>query len=155
MKFPFTIGDAHLESALVTRDTGHDVASLRRFIPETDPGLEPGSYLSDEQWQALIDAVDAAGNPATFDTSVAVYPVGFYHHDAAGERKHFASTVYYFEDEATAAKYAAAYNAMVSGGGHPSSAEAWPPQTFSVRQIASFRKVTESILMGEVTFYTI
>jgi len=56
----FTIGDASTESAFITNADGYDVAVLTRYTPDSEPSLLPGHYLDGDQWQNLIDTIDAA-----------------------------------------------------------------------------------------------
>jgi hypothetical protein len=49
--------EADTETTWLTTNTGHDVARIERLTPEGWPGLEDGSYLSDEEWQELIDSL--------------------------------------------------------------------------------------------------
>ena len=58
MKTPYQkIGDAHREAAFLTNAEGYDVATLCRI---TDPGLPADHHVTDDEWQGIIDLVDAA-----------------------------------------------------------------------------------------------
>ena len=52
------IGDAHPESAFLTNKNGYDVAVLRRVLPKNVTSEH--QPLSDEQWQKMINLIDAA-----------------------------------------------------------------------------------------------
>lgn len=66
MKAPFeNIGDANQESAFLTNSEGYDVARLERITPAEWPDLEPGNYLTDEEWQSVIDTANLAPSMAT------------------------------------------------------------------------------------------
>lgn len=61
MKTSFeNIGDANQESAFLTNAEGYDVARLERITPATWPDLEPGNYLTDDEWQSVIDTANIA-----------------------------------------------------------------------------------------------
>jgi hypothetical protein len=61
MKLPqFTIGEAYSEAAFITSESGHDVAVLKRYLPDDHPHLPTEHHLDDDQWQGVIDTIDAA-----------------------------------------------------------------------------------------------
>ena len=60
MKKPtYHIGHADRDSAFVTAASGHDIVVLRRLTVEM-PDLPAENHISDDQWQRIIDVVDAA-----------------------------------------------------------------------------------------------
>lgn len=60
MKKPtYHIGHADQDSAFVTAASGHSIVVLRRVTVEM-PDLPAENHISDNQWQRIIDAVDAA-----------------------------------------------------------------------------------------------
>ena len=60
MNTPYsTIGHADQESALLTNAAGYDVAALERVTVRA-PGLPQENHLTAEEWQQLINLVDAA-----------------------------------------------------------------------------------------------
>ena len=56
---PYTnIGDANMEAAFLANSDGYDVATLMRVIKiDVSPTHQT---LNDEQWQQMIDLIDAA-----------------------------------------------------------------------------------------------
>lgn len=52
------IGDAHQEAAFLTNKYGYDVAVLSRVLSESVQSDH--QTLTDEQWQRVIDLIDAA-----------------------------------------------------------------------------------------------
>ena len=53
------IGHADQRSAFITNRVGYDIVVIKRLSEEM-PDLPPENQISDEQWQIIIDAVDAA-----------------------------------------------------------------------------------------------
>jgi hypothetical protein len=49
--------EANTTYAFITAESGHDIARIERFTPETWPDLEPENYLSDDKWQELVDTL--------------------------------------------------------------------------------------------------
>ena len=59
MSTPYAnIGDANQESSFLTNNDGADVAVLSRVLTASVPSYHP--TLTDEQWQQVIDLIDAA-----------------------------------------------------------------------------------------------
>ena len=57
----FAVGDANLETAFLTNAQGFDIATLHRVLPdEVQDPQHKAECLSDEDWQRVIDLVDAA-----------------------------------------------------------------------------------------------
>ncbi len=56
----FTIGDASTEAAFITNAAGYDVATIQRYLPDVHPYLPGEHFIDGDQWQAVIDTIDAA-----------------------------------------------------------------------------------------------
>ena len=56
---PYHIGDASLEHAIITNAFGYDVVMIRPVLVEM-PDLPDDHKISSEEWQTIINAIDAA-----------------------------------------------------------------------------------------------
>lgn len=60
------VGYADQKLATLTGTEGFDVARLKRITPTTDPGLPADCYLTDKQWQGVVDLVNSAPKLSSF-----------------------------------------------------------------------------------------
>jgi hypothetical protein len=81
MNAPYShIGEATRESAILTNAGGYDVAVIERATVRA-PGLTAEHHLTGEEWQRIINLVDAAPDllaalSACLDSMTRQFPVG-------------------------------------------------------------------------------